>query len=75
MNATTVGVDLAKSVFAACVADGAGRVVEALSFNRDGFLAWLRRLRKGTVVGMEACGSAHSWARTMLALTQRRCRG
>jgi len=68
MNATTVGVDLAKNVFAACVADGAGRGIETLSFNRDGFLAWLGTLPKGTVVGMEACGSAHFWARTMLAL-------
>lgn len=68
MNATTVGVDLAKNVFAVCVADGAGRVVETLSLDRDGFLAWLSTLPKGTVVGMEACGSAHFWARTMLAL-------
>lgn len=68
MNATTVGVDLAKNVFAVCVADGAGRLIETLTFNREGFLAWLSRLPKGTVVGMEACGSAHFWGRTMLAL-------
>lgn len=68
MNATTVGVDLAKNVFVVCVADGAGRVVETREFNRAGFVAWLSTLPSGTVVGMEACGGAHCWGRTMQAL-------
>src|SRR5574338_185473 len=68
MNATTVGVDLAKNVFVAYVADGAGRVVETREFNRARFLAWLSTLPRGTVVGMEACGGALCWGRTMLAL-------
>lgn len=68
MNATTVGVDLAKNVFVVCVADAAGRVSETREFNRAGFLAWLATLQQGTVVGMEACGGAHCWGRTMQAL-------
>ncbi|NTV11627.1 MAG: IS110 family transposase, partial [Zoogloea sp.] len=68
MNTTMVGVDLAKNVFVACVADGAGRMVETREFNRAGFLAWLATLARGTVVAMEACGGAHGWGRTMQAL-------
>jgi len=64
MDATTVGVDLAKNVFVACVADCAGRIVERREFNRAGFLTWLGTLPAGTVIGMEACGSAHHWGRT-----------
>jgi len=68
MNATTVGVDLAKNVFACCVADAVGRVIETREFNRAGFLAWLTTLPRDTVVAMEACGGAHCWGRTMSAL-------
>jgi transposase len=68
MNATTVGVDLAKNVFVACVADAVGRVIETREFNRAGFLAWLTTLAPGTVVAMEACSGAHCWGRTMSAL-------
>jgi transposase len=64
MDATTVGVDLAKNVFVACVADCAGRIVARREFNRAGFLTWLGTLPTGTVIGMEACGSAHHWGRT-----------
>jgi hypothetical protein len=44
MDTTTVGVDLAKNVFVACVADCAGRIVERREFNRSGFLTWLSTL-------------------------------
>jgi hypothetical protein len=39
MDTTTVGVDLAKNVFVACVADCTSRIVERREFNRVGFLA------------------------------------
>ena len=68
MDATTVGVDLAKNIFVACVADCAGRIVERREFNRTGFLTWLGTLPAGTVIGMEACGSAHHWGRQLAAL-------
>ena len=54
MDTTTVGVDLAKNVFVACVADCAGRIVERREFNREGFLTWLGTLPAGIVIGMEA---------------------
>jgi len=66
MNATAalpvVGVDLAKSVFQLAVADGAWRVVEQQRLTRLQFERWFVNRAVGLVV-MEACGSAHHWAR------------
>jgi transposase len=66
MNATAalsvVGVDLAKSVFQLAVADGAWRVVERHRLTRLQFQRWFVNRAVGLVV-MEACGSAHHWAR------------
>jgi len=64
---TTVGLDLAKHVFHAHAVDGAGRVVVTKTIRRkdvSGFFAGLPRC----LVGLEACGSAHHWARTLTAL-------
>ena len=58
MDTTTIGVDLAKNVFVACVADCTGRIVARREFNRAGFLTRLGTLPVGTVIDMEACGSA-----------------
>ncbi len=68
MNATTVAVDLAKQVFAVCVGDAHGHGGKTTVFKRAEFLAWLKTLPAGTPVAMEACGTAHYWARTLLAL-------
>ena len=67
MNATTVAVDLAKSVFQLAVADSQWRVVETHRFTRTQFE---RRFvnRDVSLVVMEACGSAHHWARYLLGL-------
>ncbi len=62
MNATTVAVDLAKNVFELAVADGGGRVVEHQRLTRAQFERWFANREVGRVV-MEACGSAHHWAR------------
>jgi transposase len=66
MNATAalpvVGVDLAKSVFQLAVADGSWRVVESHRLTRTQFERWFFNRAVGLVV-MEACGSAHHWAR------------
>ena len=59
MNATTVGVDLAKNVFVPCMPDAVRSVIEMRKFDRAGFLAWLSTLPQGTMLGMEACGGAH----------------
>jgi transposase len=63
MNTTTVGVDLAKYLFAVCLVDSHGRVQLRREFRRDGFAAWLAQLPEGTMVAMEACSGAHHWAR------------
>jgi len=65
MNITHVGADLAKNVFSVCAMGPEGRVVERRDLKRDGFLAWLQRLPQGCIVGMEACGAAHHWARQL----------
>lgn len=62
MNATTVAVDLAKNVFELAVADEMGRVIERARLTRAQFERWFQNREMGQVV-MEACGSAHHWAR------------
>ena len=62
MNTTTVGVDLAKTIFAVCVMDGQGRVLRHLQLRREALAAWLAQVPAGTVVAMEACSGAHHWA-------------
>ena len=62
MNATTVAVDLAKSVFQLAVADSHWKIVETQRLTRTQFERWFVNRQVGLVV-MEACGSAHHWAR------------
>jgi transposase len=59
---TTVGVDLAKEVIVVCGADASGHVVCRKQLSLLGFAAWAANLPP-CVVGMEACSSAHHWAR------------
>jgi hypothetical protein len=71
MNATAaspvVGVDLSKSVFQLAVADSSWRVVESHRLTRTQFERWFGNRVVGLVV-MEACGSAHHWARWLNGL-------
>jgi transposase len=62
MNATTVAVDLAKNVFELAVADRHWKVVERHRLTRSQFERWFGNRPVARVV-MEACGSAHHWAR------------
>lgn len=62
MNATTVAVDLAKSVFQLAVADQHCKPIERARLTRSQFERWFVNRPVGLVV-MEACGSAHHWAR------------
>ena len=66
MNATTVAVDLAKSVFELAGADRHWRVVERARLSRGQFERWFHN-RCVSLVVMEACGSAHHWARELQA--------
>lgn len=71
MNATAalpvVGVDLAKSVFQLAIADANWRVVDRQRLTRTQFERWFANRAVGLVV-MEACGSAHHWARWLSGL-------
>jgi transposase len=63
-----VGVDLAKNVIQVHAVDAAGRRVAARSIKRDQFLNWcVQQLPQGCLVAMEACSSAHAWARRLRA--------
>lgn len=62
MHSTTVAVDLAKSVFELAIADAEGKITERLRLNRGRFSAFFVQ-RPSCRVLMEACGSAHYWAR------------
>lgn len=68
--ATTVAIDLAKDVFELAFADGAGRVVDRQRLTRSRFARCLEN-RAPLHVVMEACGSAHHWARRFEALGHR----
>jgi transposase len=62
MNATTVAVDLAKTVFELAVADAQWHVVSRHRLNRAQFGRFLAQTPSTHVV-MEACGTAHYWGR------------
>jgi transposase len=64
---TTVGIDLAKDVFAICMLDQRGAVVERKVLRRAAFERWATSLPGVCVIAMEACGSAHHWGRTFAA--------
>jgi len=67
MQVTTIGVDLAKSVFQVHGVDAGGRTVLVKTLRRGQLLTLFSRLSP-CLVGLEACGSAHYWAREIAAL-------
>ena len=67
MDTTTVAVDLAKNVFQLAVADQHWKIVERHRLTRGQFERWFANRSVGRVV-MEACGSAHHWARWLSGL-------
>lgn len=64
---STVGLDLAKSIFQVHGADAAGAVVIRKRLRRDQLLSFFSKLAPCTVA-MEACASAHHWAREIGSL-------
>ena len=62
-----VGIDLAKSVFQLAIADHTWRVVEQQRLTRAQLERFFANRAVGLVV-MEACGSAHHWARWLNGL-------
>jgi transposase len=63
----TVGLDLAKSVFQVHAIDDEGAVIIRRTLRRSMVLDFFRRLLP-CLVGLEACASAHYWAREIAAL-------
>src|SRR5580658_729411 len=66
MNATTVAVDVAKNVFVLAVAGTDWRICERRRLSRTKFAQFFGNRPPCDVV-MEACGSAHHWARRIAA--------
>ena len=64
---TTVGLDLAKHVFQVHGVDAEGTTVLRKQLRRAQVLAFFSRLPR-CLVGMEACATAHYWARELRAL-------
>jgi transposase len=67
MQATTIGLDLAKTVFQVHGVDSEGKIVLARQLRRGQVIAFFRKLAP-CVVGMEACATAHYWARELATL-------
>ena len=70
MQITTIGLDIAKNVFQVHGIDSEGRVVLRRKVRRDQLLALLGGLEP-CLIGMEACATAHHWARELEALGHR----
>jgi transposase len=64
---TTIGLDIAKSVFQVHGIDAEGSVIVRRQLKRRYVLAFFQKLPP-CVVGLEACASAHYWARELQAL-------
>jgi transposase len=64
---STIGLDIAKSVFQVHVADAAGQVVLRRQLKRRHVLAFFQKLPP-CLVGIEACASSHHWSRELQAL-------
>src|SRR6201993_3015456 len=64
---STIGLDIAKSVFQVHGVDAAGQVVVRRQLRRRHVLAFFQKLPP-CLVGMEACASSHHWSRELQAL-------
>ena len=64
---TTVGLDLAKSIFQVHAISESGKPLVRRTLRRSQVLDFFGKLPP-CIVGMEACGSSHHWAREISAL-------
>ncbi len=67
MKITTIGIDLAKNVFQVHGVDEHGKVVLRKQLRRNQVMPFFAQ-RSPCLVGMEACGGAHDWARRLIEL-------
>jgi transposase len=64
---TTIGLDIAKSVFQVHGVDAAGQVIVRRQLKRRSVLAFFQKL-PSCLVGIEACASSHYWSRELQVL-------
>jgi len=62
MTITTIGLDLAKSIFQVHGVDAKGAVAARKTLRRSQVLSFFSKLPP-CLVGIEACGTSHYWAR------------
>jgi transposase len=67
MEISTIGLDLAKSIFQIHAINDAGEVVVRKALRRSQVLPFFAKLLP-CLVGMEACGTSHYWARELMKL-------
>jgi len=67
MKVSTCGIDLAKNVFAIHGVDVHGRTILRKQLRRQDMAAFFARMEP-CLIGMEACASAHYWARKLTEL-------
>jgi transposase len=67
MQITTIGLDLAKHVFQVHAVDAAGVVVLRKALRRAQVLPFFAKLAP-CLIGIEACGTSHYWARELIRL-------
>ena len=67
MEITTVGLDLAKNVFQVHAISSTGGVVVRRALRRAQVIPFFSKLPP-CLVGMEACGTSHHWARELVGL-------
>ena len=67
MEITTIGLDLAKNVFQVHAITGTGEVVVRRTLRRAQMIPFFSKLPP-CLVGMEACGTSHHWARELVGL-------
>jgi transposase len=67
MQIATIGLDLAKHVFQVHAVDAAGQVVVRKALRRAQVLPFFAKLPP-CLIGMEACGTSHHWARELTGL-------
>ncbi|HEU4929686.1 MAG TPA: IS110 family transposase [Candidatus Krumholzibacteria bacterium] len=67
MQVATIGLDLAKSVFQVHGVDAAGKIVVQRQLRRGQVIEFFKKL-PNCLVGMEACATAHHWARELMKL-------
>lgn len=65
MNCKIVGVDIAKNVFQICQLGEDNKIMSNKKVARKDLIHKVRQLPSDAVIAMEACGTAHHWARQM----------